>query len=87
MTEVYVGNKPLMNYVLAVVAQFNDGAEEVAVKARGRAISKAVDVVEVVRRRFLLDVDVKDIQISTDRVEDARGTANVSAIEIVLTRK
>jgi len=84
---VYVGNKPLMNYVLAVVAQFNGGAEEVAVKARGRAISKAVDIVEVVRRRFLLDVDVKDIQISTDRVENERGPANLSAIEIVLTRK
>lgn len=87
MSEVYVGNKPVMNYALAVMAQFNGGAEEVAVKARGRAISKAVDVAEVVRRRFLKDVDIKDIQISTDRVENERGPANVSAIEIVLTRK
>ncbi|WP_456330242.1 DNA-binding protein Alba [Archaeoglobus sp.] len=87
MSEVYVGNKPVMNYALAVMAQFNGGAEEVAVKARGRAISKAVDVAEVVRRRFLPDVDVKDIQISTDRIDGETGPVNVSAIEIVLARK
>ncbi|AGK60909.1 nucleoid protein Alba [Archaeoglobus sulfaticallidus PM70-1] len=84
---VFVGNKPVMNYVLAVLTQFNSGVEEVSVKARGRAISRAVDVAEIVRKRFLPDVDVKDIKISTEKVESEQGEANVSAIEITLAKK
>ncbi|MCQ4152983.1 MAG: DNA-binding protein Alba [Archaeoglobales archaeon] len=85
--SVFVGNKPVMNYVLAVLTQFNSGASEVSIKARGRAISRAVDVAEIVRKRFLPDVDVKDIKISTEQVSSEQGTANVSAIEITLYRK
>ncbi|MCS7118797.1 MAG: DNA-binding protein Alba [Archaeoglobaceae archaeon] len=85
--SVFVGNKPVMNYVLAVLTQFNSGAMEVSVKARGRAISRAVDVAEIVRKRFLPDVDIKDIKISTEQVSSEQGTANVSAIEITLYRK
>jgi len=44
---VYIGNKPVMNYVLAVVTQMNSGVPEVMLKARGRAISRAVDVAEI----------------------------------------
>ncbi|MBO8182126.1 MAG: DNA-binding protein Alba [Archaeoglobus sp.] len=84
---VFVGNKPVMNYVLAVLTQFNSGVNEVSVKARGRAISRAVDVAEIVRKRFLPDVEVKDIQISTEKVESEQGEANVSAIEITLAKK
>ena len=89
MTEavVYVGQKPVMNYVLATLTQFNEGAEKVAIKARGKAISRAVDVAEIVRKRFLTDVDVKDIKISTEKVESEQGEANVSAIEIILAKK
>ncbi len=83
---VYVGSKPVMNYVLAVLTQFNSGAKEVAIKARGKAISRAVDVAEIVRKRFLTDVDVKDIKISTEKVESEQGEANVSAIEIILAK-
>ena len=50
---VFVGNKPVMNYVLAVVTQFNNGAEPVAIKARGKAISRAVDTAEIALNRFL----------------------------------
>lgn len=85
--SVFVGNKPVMNYVLAVLTQFNSGATEVSIKARGRAISRAVDVAEIVRKRFLPDVDVKDIQISTEQIESEQGTVNVSAIEITLVKK
>lgn len=85
--SVFVGNKPVMNYVLAVLTQFNGGATEVAVKARGKAISRAVDVAEIVRKRFLPDVDVKDIKISTEKVESEQGEVNVSAIEIILAKE
>ena len=81
---VFVGNKPVMNYVLAVVTQFNSGAEDVRIMARGRAISRAVDVAEVSRSRFLPNVTVKGISISTEILNTDRGETNVSAIEITL---
>ena len=86
---VLIGRKPIMNYVLACITLFHGGVEEVIVKARGRAISRAVDVVEIVRRRFLPDVKVKNIDIGTDQVEsiDRSGTpTNVSTIEITLIK-
>jgi DNA-binding protein len=81
---IYVGNKPVMNYVLAVVTQFNNGADEVLIKARGRAISRAVDVAEIARKRFLSEVNVKDISISTESLSTETGETNVSAIEITV---
>lgn len=82
---VYVGNKPVMNYVLAVVTQMNGGAEVVSLKARGRAISRAVDVAEIVRNRFMPNVEIEDINISTEEIVGNDGTTtNVSAIEIRL---
>ena len=81
---VFVGNKPVMNYVLAVVTQFNNGAEEVAIKARGKAISRAVDTAEISLNRFLVGVTKKDIVISTEVIDTDSGKTNVSSIEIVL---
>jgi len=87
--SVLIGRKPVMNYVLACITLFHGGAGEVNVKARGRAISRAVDVVEIVRRRFLPDVKVKNIDIGTEQVapnEEGGTPTNVSTIEITLTK-
>ena len=81
---VYVGNKPVMNYVLAVVKEFNNGANEVVIKARGKAISRAVDAAEVSRNRFLTDTKINGITIGTEKMVSENGTLNVSIIEIVL---
>jgi DNA-binding protein len=81
---VFVGNKPVMNYVLAVVTQFNNGAEEVAIKARGKAISRAVDTAEISLNRFLTGVTKKEIIISTEIIDTDSGKTNVSSIEIIL---
>ena len=81
---VFVGNKPVMNYVLAVVTQFNNGAEEVAIKARGKAISRAVDTAEIALNRFLENVSKKEIFTSTEMIDTDTGKTNVSSIEIVL---
>jgi len=62
---IYVGQKPPMNYVLAVITQFNSGSDEVIIKARGRAISTAVDAAEITRNRFFKDAELKEIKIST----------------------
>ncbi len=83
---VFIGRKPAMNYVLAVVTQFNSGSKEVVVKARGRAISRAVDVAEIVRNRFVPEAEVKDIQIATESIEEEGRKANVSSIEIYLQK-
>lgn len=85
---VYVGGKPTMSYVLASLTVFHGGCDQVTLKARGRAISKAVDTAEIVRNRFLKDVEVKSIKISTETLKTAEGNEiNTSAIEIVLARK
>ena len=85
---IYVGNKPPMSYVLAVVTQFQgSGSDEVVIKARGRAISRAVDTAEIVRNRFVTDATVKDIKISTENMTNEEGrTSNVSSIEICLSK-
>jgi DNA-binding protein len=86
---IYVGHKPPMSYVLAVVTQFNaTGSDEVIIKARGRSISTAVDTAEIVRNRFIKDAKLKEIKISTESVTNEEGrTSNVSSIEICLTKK
>ena len=87
---IYVGNKPPMSYVLAVVTQFQGkGSEEVIIKARGRAISRVVDTAEIVRNRFITNAELKDIKIDTESItnEEEGRTSNVSSIEITLTTK
>jgi archaea-specific DNA-binding protein len=86
---IYVGQKPPMSYVLAVVTQFQgSGSEEVVIKARGRSISTAVDTAEITRNRFVTDAKIKDITIGTESITNEEGrTSNVSSIEIILTRK
>ena len=77
-----------MSYVLACVTQFNDGKPEVVLRARGRAISHAVDVAEIVRNKFVTDTEVKNVKIGTEEVSGDQGEKlNVSSIEIVLGKK
>ncbi len=86
---IFVGKKPPMSYVLAVVTQFNTtGTDEVIIKARGRSISTAVDTAEIVRKRFITDAKIKEIKIGTESVTNEEGrNSNVSSIEISLTKK
>jgi len=85
---VYVGSKPPMSYVLAVVTQFNGGSDEVIIKARGRAISRAVDTAEITRNRFVTNAKIKEIKIGTESITNEEGrSSNVSSIEISLTTK
>lgn len=84
---IYVGRKPSMAYVLGVITQFSDGRPEVLIKARGKAISRAVDVAEIVRRRFVEDLKIKAIEIGTEERElEDKTKINVSTITIALGR-
>ena len=85
---VFVGKKPAMSYVLACVTQFNTGKPEVVLKARGRAISHAVDVAEIVKNKFLTNTHIKNVNIGTEELESDTGEKlNVSSIEIILGKK
>ncbi len=82
---VYIGKKPLMSYVLAVVTEFGQGHIDVKIKARGKTISRAVDVAEIVRNRFVENCMVQFINIGTEKLESDDGHENnVSWIEIKL---
>ena len=89
--SVLIGRKPVMNYVLACITLFHSGAKEVSIKARGRAISRAVDVAEILRKRFMPDLKIKEITIGTEQVQlkdEGEGSVprNISTIEITLTQ-
>jgi len=84
---VLVGKKPVMNYVVACVTFFNAGADQVVVKARGRVISKAVDTVELLRRGFIKDLEIRKIDIGTQEIGGAEGQkSSVSEIEITIAK-
>ena len=88
--SIFVGGKPFMNYVTGVVMQFTTkNADQVVVKARGKFISRAVDVAEVAAKRFLVDqVEIKDVKIDSEEFENKEGKqVRVSTIEIVLEKK
>lgn len=84
---IYIGRKPVMAYCLAVMTALKDADAEVTLMARGRAISKAVDVAEVVRNQFISDLEVKDISIGTEQLETEDGSPrNISNISIILAK-
>lgn len=88
--SVFIGGKPFINYVTGVVMQFSNGAKEVIIKARGKFISKSVDVAEVARRKFLENekVSTKNISIGSKEFENKEGKlVNVSTIEITLEKE
>lgn len=84
---VLIGRKPVMNYVVACLTFFNSGEKGITVKARGRAISTAVDTVELLRRAFVKDLKLESISIGTEEVQREEGRrSNVSTLEIAMTR-
>ncbi|MGD0028922.1 MAG: DNA-binding protein Alba [Candidatus Bathyarchaeia archaeon] len=85
---VFVGQKPVKNYVMACITSFSAGSNKIVLKARGRAICKAVDTAELLRRTFMKNAQLQGISISTEQVtrEGDRKT-NVSTIEISITRQ
>ena len=85
---ILVGQKPLMSYATAIVMQINSGTKELSVKARGCVISKAVDIVEVCRRRFFEGkLAIKEVNIGTEVLGEEGQSRNVSTIEIKLVKK
>ena len=88
---VFIGSKPPMDYVLAVMTRLSAGnAKEVVLKARGQAITTAVDVAEITRNRFLKDLKVSKVAIGTEEMPPREGENRarmVSTMEITLTKE
>ncbi len=82
---IYIGRKPAMAYVMATLATFNHN-KVVQIKARGRSITTAVDVVEITRNRYMIGMEKPEITIGTDQIEDDRGMRNVSTMTITLVK-
>lgn len=85
---VIVGQKPTMNYVLACLTLFHQGFNDVVIKARGKAISKAVDVANIVQKKFIPTVKVKSLELGSERLVTEKGNVvNLSTITITLTKR
>jgi len=95
MTEnrnvIFIGNKPPMSYVLAIITSLSAGnAKEVTLKARGQAITTAVDAAEITRRRFLKDLQISKVSIGTAEMPPREGESRsrmVSTMEITLAKE
>ncbi len=87
-TTVFVGKKPVMSYVLACLTLLQNGTVDITIKARGRAISKAVDAAQILTKKFVPDVTVKSVELGTELVKNAESgaTSNVSSMEIHLSK-
>lgn len=88
---VFIGRKPAMSYVLAIITSLStSNAKEITLKARGRAITTAVDVVEITRKRFIKDLKISKITIGTEELPPREGENRarmVSTMEITLTKE
>ena len=87
---IFVGNKPPMSYVLAIITAFSGSQKTITLKARGQAITTAVDVAEITRSRFIKDLKVTKIAIGTAEMPPREGETRsrmVSTIEITLTKE
>jgi len=86
-SEVFIGQKNFMNYVTGVVMQLNSGCKEVTIKARGKYISRAVDVAEVVTNRFMQEAKIKDVKLGSDSFKGSNNReVRVSTIEIKISK-
>ena len=83
---IFIGKKPVMNYVLACLTTIQSGTDVLIIKARGNAISKAVNVAQITLNRFVSDLSVKNITISTEQIQTDNSPTpiDVSSIEIQL---
>ena len=88
---VFIGSKTPMDYVLAVMTRLSaNDSKEVILKARGQAITTAVDVAEITRSRFLKDLKVSKVAIGTEEMPAREGENRarmVSTMEITLTKE
>jgi DNA-binding protein len=84
---IFVGKKPVMDYVIACLTLFQNGTGDITIKARGRAISKAVDAAQMITKRFVPGATVKSVELATEKVKNLESgvMSDVSSMEIRLS--
>ena len=82
LNVIKIGRKEVWAYVTACITSFNSGSKELTIRARGQAITRAIDVVNSLQRSFLKKIDIVDVKISSDEFNDGSRTTWKSTIEI-----
>ena len=86
---IYIGKKNTISYVLVAVTILNKN-DQCSIQARGRQISKAVDVAEITRRKFLQDmVKVDSVEIGSEEIvsdDPNMPSKTVSTVDIILKK-
>jgi DNA-binding protein len=81
-SKVFIGKKKSMNYVLAAIVILNDN-RPVRLLARGKSISRAVDVAEILRNNFMKGANYGEVLIDSEELTNRDGSkSNVSSMEI-----
>ncbi|NUN11270.1 DNA-binding protein Alba [Candidatus Micrarchaeota archaeon] len=84
---IYVGSKNVMSYVLAIVTKFNQGSTEIQVKARGAAISRAVDATQIAKHRFINTLEITGFKVTTEELQSEDGSnSRVSSVTLTLKK-
>ncbi len=84
---IFIGTKPIMTYVTATLTQLSN-QQTVTIKARGKRITQAVDVSQmIIHRMNTVGYKLGAIRISSDLLTSQDGKQrNVSAVEIDITK-
>jgi len=85
LNVIKIGRKEVWAYVTACITSFNSGSKELTIRARGQAITRAIDVVNSLQRSFLKKIDIVGVKISSDEFNDGNRTTWKSTIEIKIT--
>jgi len=88
MEQVIVGtSKPILNYVTACITLFNQGEKKITVRARGKAINTAVEVVQMLQNHFMKDVFIADAKIDGESITTGDGRRlSLPVLELILSR-
>ena len=84
---IFVGTKPIMTYVSATLTQLST-RPSVTIKARGKRITQAVDVSQMIMKRMdSVGYEISDVRISSDSLTSQDGKQrNVSTMEIDISK-
>jgi len=84
--EVIVGRKATMNYVIACLTLFNSGSQSITIKARGQTICRAIETVEMLRKAFIKDLEIKNVEIGSQDYNRLGRSKSISTMEITLVK-
>ena len=85
---IFIGTKPFKNYIKSISIQFKK-RDNVIIKARGKFITRAVDLAEVIKKKYSQPkkIEIEEIKTGSEEFKNKEGKdVSVSTIEITLTK-